>query len=133
MELTGGITMTERRWRLFDLLGILLVAGTVTGIIAIWSGAWWPFETLQAPEWPFLAFFAWFLATSTALSVYGAHLQWSNTQSAASTNQEPATAALPRLTTAEPQHSGIGRSHVCLDLSDGEGAEIEPVLAASGR
>jgi hypothetical protein len=35
MHLTGGIQMTEKRWRLLDLLGILLVAGTATGIIAI--------------------------------------------------------------------------------------------------
>jgi hypothetical protein len=142
MELTGGIKMTEKRWRLLDWLGILLVAGTVTGIIAIWTGAWWPFETLRVPEWPFLAFFAWFLSTSAALSVYGAHLQWSNTQNAASTIEEPATAALPRLITAEPALGGIGSSRLGLDLpgasaevdhSDAEGAELEPVLTAAGR
>jgi hypothetical protein len=141
MQLTGGIEMTEKRWRLLDRLGILLVAGTVTGIIAIWIGAWWPFGTLAFPEWPLLAFFAWFLATSTALSVFGAHLQWSNTQHAGSTIQEPKPAAAP-LTTAAPALSGIGSSHVCLDLSehavefdysDAEETAADPVLVAAGR
>jgi hypothetical protein len=63
-------------------------------------------------------------------------------QHAASPIQEPATAALPRLTTAEPALSGIGENRLGLDLpgpspeadhSDREGEALEPVLTAAGR
>jgi hypothetical protein len=141
MQLTGGIKMTKRHWLVLDLLAILLVAGTVTGIVAIWTGAWWPFETLQLPQWPHLAFFAWFLATSTALAVFGSHLQWSNMQHSAAAVHETKPAEA-RLTPAEPALIANERSHLCLDLSEhalefdhsdeGE-TTVEPVLVSAGR
>lgn len=140
MQLTGGIKLTKRHWLMLDLLAILFVAGTVTGIIAVWSGAWWPFETLLLPEWPFLAFFAWFLAISTALVVFGSHLQWSDMQRAASSTYEAKPVAAPPIA-AQPAPSAVGTGNLCLDLVEApvevdledDGAEVEPVLAAAGR
>jgi len=140
MQLTGAIKMTKSHWRVLDLLAILLVAGTVLGIIAIWTGAWWPFEPLRLPEWPLLAFFAWFLATSTALVIFGAHLQWTNVTRAASVQQQPISGARPSTAAAVPALTGLElplldreepRREGLLERSEGE--ELEPVLAGAGR
>jgi hypothetical protein len=141
MQLTGGIKVTKRHWLGLDLLAILLVAGTLTGIIAISTGAWWPIGWLLMPEWPLLAFFAWFVAITTALALFGAHLQWSNTVHAASAREDPATAAKP-LTEAQPAPIRFGRSALGLgqnegvvedELTESEGVEAEPSLTAAGR
>jgi hypothetical protein len=138
MQLTGGIKMTKSYWRVLDLLATLLVASTLLGIIAIWTGAWWPFETLQLPEWPLLAFFAWFLATSTALSVFGVHLQWTNTTHAASHLQQSVSRAQP--SAAAPALIRIDLT--ILDqqapvmeglLERSESEQVELVLAGAGK
>jgi hypothetical protein len=139
MQLTGGIKMTKSHWRVLDLLAILLVASTLIGIIAIWTGAWWPFESLLLPEWPLLAFFAWFLATSTALALFGAHLQWTNVTRAASHQQQPTRSTQPAAATADPAFAGLQLSLLDRQESAGEelleeyeSEETEPVLAGSG-
>ena len=142
MQLTGGITMSKSHWRILDLLAILLVASTTIGIIAISIGEWWPFDSLLLPEWPFLAFFAWSLAASTALVLFAVHLQWGSSAPASSSSEEPVTAPQPSLATVDLALSGIGRSRLGLDrseaaveveLPESEDVEAEPALIAAGR